>query len=197
MPGLPAATNDGQWARVRPGCAAQPGGRGRGRGGEPTWAVTAPSQIQQPAHQRSLHCQWHVLSLRKEYPGQSNARPRLRRSQSSSTVPRTRHAIRPAPPSHFALLDRIGCSQWHESAAACSRLQRVPSAAGLLTGGTRLQRSARGATQCAALLRHTCVAQRQMSRRAAVAAQVSAGHGFSYRQVGKGSTQSQCRGGRV
>ena len=33
----------------------------------------------------------------------------------------------------------IGCSQWHGSAAACSRLQRVPSAAGSITGGTRLQ----------------------------------------------------------
>jgi len=38
----------------------------------------------------------------------------------------------------------IGCSQWHGSAAACSRLQRVPSAAGSLTGGTRLQHSACG-----------------------------------------------------
>ncbi len=56
----------------------------------------------------------------------------------------------------LASLAWIGCSQWHGSAAACSRLQHVPSAAGSLTGGTRLQHSACGcntvhvvATQCA------------------------------------------------
>jgi hypothetical protein len=52
-----------------------------------------------PHHQASLDCQWHVLSLRREYSGQSNTPPRLRRSKSSSTVPRTRHTIRPAAPS--------------------------------------------------------------------------------------------------
>jgi len=48
------------------------------------------------------------------------------------------------PPIRFACLDWIGCSQWQGSAAACSRLQHVPSAAGSLTGGTRLQHSAYG-----------------------------------------------------
>ena len=57
------------------------------------------------------------------------------------------------------------------------------------------------ATQCVWLqhigLRHTCVAQRQMSRRAAVVAQRSAGDGlFRGAKVGKGSTQSRCRCGR-
>ena len=78
------------------------------------------------------------------------------------------------------------------------------------------------ATHCAALLRHTCVAQRQMSRRAAVAAQMSAGDGFGcgadvgrpgmdsfavqrwardrlgpVADVGGGWTWSRCRCGRV
>jgi len=51
----------------------------------------------------------------------------------------------------------IGCSQWHGSAAACSRLQRVPSAAGSLTGGTRLQpRWHSLATQCMWLQHSAC-----------------------------------------
>ena len=44
----------------------------------------------------------------------------------------------------FAGLDGIGCSQSHGSAAACSRLRHVPSAAGSCTGGTRLQHRTRG-----------------------------------------------------
>jgi hypothetical protein len=52
---------------------------------EPTWpgAVTARSQTQQPAHQPSLHCKWHVLPVWMEYSGQSMARPRLRRGPCS------------------------------------------------------------------------------------------------------------------
>ena len=47
------------------------------------------------------------------------------------------------------------------------------------------------------LMRHTCVAQRQMSRRAAGLAQRSAGDGFGCgADVGKGWTLSQCRGGQ-
>ena len=47
------------------------------------------------------------------------------------------------------------------------------------------------------LLRHTCVAQRQMSRRGAGVAQRSAADGFGCgADVGKGWTRSQGRGGR-
>jgi hypothetical protein len=148
MPHLSAATNGGQWARVGPVCAAQPGGRGEGRGREPTWGAAAPSQIQRPAHQPSLHCQWHVLSLRREYAGQPNARPRLRRSQSSATVPRTRHAIRPAAPWRLLGSDAASGTAVQQRAAGCSvcRPQRDRSqvALGCNPGGTRLQHSACG-----------------------------------------------------
>jgi hypothetical protein len=147
-PSPSAATNGRQWARVGPVCAAQPRGRGEGRGTEPTWAAAAPSRIQRPAHQPSLHCQWHVLSLRREYAGQPNARPRLRRSQSSATVPRTRHAIRPAAPWRLLGSDAASGTAVQQRAAGCSvcRPQRDRSqvALGCNPGGTRLQHSACG-----------------------------------------------------
>jgi hypothetical protein len=149
-PHLSAATNGGQWARVGPMCGGRGGGGGRLE--EPTqartWAAAAPSQVQQPAHQPSLDCQWHVLSLQMEYSGQPNARPRLRRSQSSSTVPRTRHTIRPAAPS----LRLLGLDRMQPVAR-----QRGSVQPGLLTGGTRLQHSACGCnTLCCAAASHLC-----------------------------------------
>ncbi len=136
------------------------------------------------------------LPVRREYSGQSKARPRLRRSPSSSTVPSTRHAIRPAAPS----LRLLGLDRMQPVARQRSSVQPVAACA-VLSGIVHRWQSV--ATQCmwlqhcAALLRHTCVAQRQMSRRAAVVAQTSAGDGFGCgADVGKGSTQSRCRCGR-
>ncbi len=189
MPHLSAATNEVQWAHVGPVYAAQPGGRGEGRGREPTWGAAAPSRIQRPAHQPSLDCQWHVLSLRREYSGQSNPRPRLRRShwQSSSTVPRTRHAIRPAPPSLRLLgSDAASGTAARQRAAGCSMCRPLRhSALGCNTVHVV-------ATQCV-LLRHTCVAQRQMSRRAAVVTPMWAWAWTWLRcRCGLGWTLSQC-----
>jgi hypothetical protein len=59
----------GSCARPNPEAEAEAEAESR----EPTWAVTAPSQTQQPAHQPSLHCQLHVLLLWSEYSGQSNS----------------------------------------------------------------------------------------------------------------------------
>ena len=95
----------------------------------------------------------------------------LTRSPSSSTVPRTRHAIRPAAPS--LRLDRIGCSQRHGSAAAGCSMCRPQRDWAQVALGCNTEHVV--ATQCAALLRHACVAQRRMSRRAAVVTQMSAG----------------------
>ena len=211
MPHLPAATNGGPWARVGPVCAAQPGGRGRGRGREPTWAAAAPSQIQRPAHQPSLHCQWHVLSLRREYSGQPNARPRLRRSKSSSTVPRTGHTI-----SASGALASLGLNRMHPVARQRSSVQPVAARAvrsgivhrwhSVATQCMWLQHSACGCDTFCVLLRHSCVAQRQISRRAAVVTQMWAwawtrlrcrcGLGRTRADVGWEWTLSQCRGGQ-
>jgi hypothetical protein len=210
MPDLPALTNGGRRARVGPVYAAQPGGRGGGQGREPTWAATAPGQTQQPAHHPSLRCQWHVLSLRMEYSGQPNARPRLCRSQSSSTVPRTHHAIRPAAPSLRLLeSDAASGTAAQQRSAGCSvcRPQRDRSQVALDSAcGCNTVRVV--ATQCVwlqhiVLLRHTSVAKRQMSRRAAVATQMWAwpltrlwcrcGLGWTRADVGWGWTLSQCR----
>ena len=136
------------------------------------------------------------------------ARPRSRRSPSSSTVPRTRaprdsaSARRP----RFACLDWVGCSQSQGSAAAFSRLEHVPSAAGSCTGGTRLQHSACGCNtlRCVTpvLGRGRCPGGQQWWRRCrrgteSVAVQMRAGDGlFRGAEVGKGSTQSRCRCGR-
>ena len=153
--------------------AAQPGRRGEGS--EPTWAAAAPSQIQRPAHQPSLDCQWHVLSLRREYSGQPNARPRLRRSQSSSTVPRTRHTIRPAAPSLRLLeSDAASGTAAQQRSAGCSMCRPLRDRSPVVLGCNTVHVVA---TQCvwlqhSVLLRHTCVAQRQMSRRAAVVTQM-------------------------
>jgi hypothetical protein len=106
----------------------------------------------------------------------------------------------------FACLDWIGCSQSQGSAAACSRLQHVPSAAGSCTGGTRLQHSACGCNtlRCVTpvLGRGRCPGGQQWWRRCrrgteSVAVQMRAGDGlFRGAEVGKGSTQSSCRCGR-
>ena len=111
-----------------------------------------------------------------EYSGQSKARPRLRRGPSAPTVPRTRHAIRPVAPS--LRLDWIGsgaasgtAAQQHAAGCSMCRPQRDRAQVALGCNTVHVI-----ATHRAALLRHTCVAQRQMSRR--------------------GWTLSQCRGGQ-
>ena len=132
--------------------------------------------------------------------GQSTAqrtavtRPRLRRSQSSS-MPRTRQAIRPAAPS----LRLLGLDRMQPVARQRGSVQPVAACA-VCSGIVHWWHSA--ATQDAwvqhsvLLMRHTCVAQRQMSRRAAGVAQRSAGDGFGCgADVGKGWTRSQCKGG--
>jgi hypothetical protein len=99
----------------------------------------------------------------------------------------------------FACLDWIG---WDEAsgtaaqqrAAGCSMCRpqrdRSPVALGCNTAHVV-------ATQCAAQMRHTCVAQRQMSRRAAVVTRMSAGDGFGCgADVGWGWTLSQGKGGQ-
>jgi hypothetical protein len=107
-------------------------------------------------------------------------------------------------------LDWIGSSQWHGSAAACSRLQHVTSAAGLLTGGTRLQRSACGCnTLCCAAASHVCCAEADVTEGSSGGTGVGGawtrlrcrcgpGHGLGPgADVGAGAwTWSRCRCGR-
>jgi hypothetical protein len=144
------------------------------------------------------------LPVRREYSGQSKARPRLRRSPSSSTVPRTRHATRPAAPS----LRLRGSDRMQPVARQRGSVQPVARQRGSVQPvGACAVRSGivhkwhSVATQCTRLqhsvLRQTCVAQRQMSRRAAVVAQMSAGDGLGCgADAGGGRTLSRCRGGQ-
>ena len=133
--------------------------------------------------------------------GQSKAqrtavtRPRLRRSKPSS-MPHTRQAIRPAAPSLRLLgWDRMqpvarqrGSVQPVAACAVCSGI--VPRWHSVATQDAWLQHAL-------LLMRHTCVAQRQMSRRAAGLAQRSAGDGFGCgADVGQRWTLSQGRCGR-
>ena len=122
MPHLPAASNGGPWAHVGPVCAAQPGGRGRGRGREATWATTAPSQTQWPAHQLSLHCQWHELSLRVEYSGQSNGMASL--TSTPILVHRAAHTPSGSVSGAFASLAWIGS----DAASGTAAQQRAAGA---------------------------------------------------------------------
>jgi hypothetical protein len=134
--------------------------------------------------------------------GSQKARPRLRRRQSSSTVPHTRQAIRPAAPS----LCLLGLDRMQPVARQRSSAQPVPSSAGSFTGGTRLQHSGCGCnTLCCVThvlpCRGRCPGGRQWWRRCrrgmdSAAVQMWAGDGlFRGAEVGKGSTQSSCRCG--
>ena len=88
--------------------------------------------------------------------GSQKARPRLRRRQSSSTVPHTRQAIRPAAPS----LCLLGLDRMQPVARQRSSAQPVPSSAGSFTGGTRLQHSGCGCnTVCCADVSQLCCAE--------------------------------------
>jgi hypothetical protein len=121
-------------------------------------------------------------------------------------VPRTRHAIRPAAPSLRLLgSDAASGTAAQQRAAGCSmcRPQRDRSPVALGCNTVHVV-----ATQCmwlqhSVLLRHTCLAQREMSRKAAVATQMSAWAWIRSpgrrpgAQVGAGSwTCSRCRCGR-
>jgi hypothetical protein len=101
-----------------------------------------------PHHQASLDCQWHVLSLRREYSGQPNARPRLRRSKSSSTVPRTGHTI-----SASGALASLGLNRMHPVARQRSSVQ--PVAARAVRSGI-VHRWHSVATQCMWLQHSAC-----------------------------------------
>jgi hypothetical protein len=108
----------------------------------------------------------------------------------------------------FACLDWIGCSQPHGGAAACSRLQRVASAAGSFTGGTRLQHSACGCnTVCCAAASRLCCVEADVPEGSSGGTDIGGGwirlrcrcgpgmDSFAGQKVGKGSTRSTCRCG--
>ena len=197
MPGLPAVPNGGQWARVGPVCAAEPGGRGRGK--EPTHAVGRDCSEKKLATRTSPESS---LPVAAGTLGAVNGTAHGGDTASLTSKPilvNAAHTPSDSASGAFASLAWIGSDAAsrkaaRQRAAGCNmcRLQRDRSPVAL---GCNIVHVV--ATRCAALMRHTCVAQRQMSRRAAGLAQRSAGDGFGCgADVGKGWTRSQCKGGQ-
>jgi hypothetical protein len=128
-------------------------------------------------HQLSVDWQpeWHVLSgsLRQEYSGQSNGTASL--TSTPLLVHSAAHTPRDSASGAFACLDWIGCSQWNGRAAACSRLQHVPYAAGSI-----VRRWHSAAAQCTWLQPVRCCANLGLAQgdvpADAVPVQMGAGH---------------------
>ncbi len=180
-------------------CAAQPGGRGRGR--EPRADVgrdCSELNLDSSPHIDRVFtasgtcssCGWNTRGSQRHGLAYVEAHPR---PQCRARAKRFGQRLL-----RFACSDRIGCSQWHGSAAACSRLQHVLSAAGSFTGGTRLQHSGCGCnTLCCAAAPRLCCAQAGVPEGSTGGADVGRGmESVGGAEASGGKTLSRCRGGQ-
>jgi hypothetical protein len=208
MPHLPAANNGGQWARVRGPCArpnpaaeaeAEPEAEAESRLGLGLGPRLLRAKSSNPHINRVL-TDSGTCSLQMEYSAQSKALRHGLAFVEANPRPQCRaHATR------FGQRRlRFACSNRTQPVAR-QRSSVQPVATGAVRNGIDRAKVALGcnivrvvATHCAALLRHTCVALRQMSRRAAVVAQMWAGDGLGCgADVGWGWTLLQwCKGGQ-
>ena len=169
-------------------CRARPGGRGPRHRAEPN-PVTRPSleSLSRLPVTRALTAEGIIAAVK----GAASLAPKPVLIWAHCRAPRD------SAGGAFAWigLDRIGCNRLHGSAAACSRLQQTPSATGSIvhrwhSGATRRTWLQQSLLRCCS---HTCVAQRETSRRAAVPVQTWTGDGLSPgADVGGGWAQSRC-----